>query len=87
MNEDLTPTGAEDSKVVRKPVDPTTAGKTNDDDGSRSVTKDREPGDDAMAEPEAADSKVIRKPVDPATADGSEDNCRSYAHFWCMERN
>lgn len=62
MTEDLKPTGAEEPKIVRKPVILPLETETNDDD-TRSVTKDRLPGERVTDKPERERASVIRKPI------------------------
>jgi hypothetical protein len=60
MSEDLKPTEADEPAVIRNPivmpVDPET------DDGTRSVTKDRLPGD-IVADAADDEPPVVRKPI------------------------
>ena len=60
MSEDLKPTEADEPAVIRKPI--VIPVDTETDDGTRSVTKDRLPGDIAT---DAADdgASVVRKPI------------------------
>ena len=60
MSEDLKPTGVDEPAVIRKPI--VIPVDTETDDGTRSVTKDRLPGDIVS---DAADDQppVVRKPI------------------------
>lgn len=60
MSEDLKPTGADEPVVIRKPI--AIPVDTETDDGTRSVTKDRLPGNIVT---DVADNKppVMRKPI------------------------
>ena len=75
MSEDLKPVGAEDPAVIRKPI--VIPVDTETDDGTRSVTKDRLPGDIGTAAP-ATVAGVVRQPIDLSTAmQTSDDGTRS----------
>lgn len=60
MSEDLKPTGADEPAVIRKPI--VIPVDTETDDGTRSVTKDRLPGN-IVAETSDDKSAVVRKPI------------------------
>lgn len=66
MSEDLKPTGVDEPAVIRKPI--VIPVDTETDDSTRSVSKDRLPGD-IVTDTADDEAPVVRKPIviDPQT--------------------
>lgn len=72
MTEDLKPTGADEPAIIRKPI--VIPVDTETGDGTRSVTKDRLPGDIETTATVKDGASVVRKPIDLSAATTTSDD-------------
>ncbi|WP_017302017.1 hypothetical protein [Nodosilinea nodulosa] len=72
MTEDLKPTGAGEPAVIRKPIIISVDAEADDD--TRSVTKDRLPGDLETIAAALDGADVVRQPIDLSAATITSDD-------------